>query len=79
MKKYSWIDPGALLTVDGRAIPTLGPGGSGHERYRSSMESRWASMRYRCALFLRAERDGEGDMDAILYCNEMFLYKRANN
>ena len=72
VKKYSWIDPGALLTVDGIAIPRLGLGGSGQERYRSSIESRCARMRYRCALFLRAERDGEDDVDATLYYEEFF-------
>lgn len=49
------------------AISTLGPGGSGQERYRSSRESRLESMRYRWALLLRAERDGGGGVDAIFY------------
>ena len=55
------------------AISTLGPGGSGKERYRSSRESRLESMRYRWALLLRAERDGGGGVDAIFYCGGLFF------
>lgn len=59
------------------AISTLGPGGSGQERYRSNKESRLESMRYRWALLLRAERDGGGGVDAIFFTEVdsfFFLY-----
>lgn len=55
------------------AISTLGLGGSGQERYRSSRENRLESMRYRWALLLRVERDGGGGVDAIFYSGGHFL------
>lgn len=55
-------------------MSTLGPGGSGQERYRSSRESRLESMRYRWALLLRAQRDGGGGVDAMCYCGGHFPF-----
>ena len=73
VKKYSWINPGVLLTFEGMAISTLGRGGSGQERYRSSRERRFKGMRYRWALLLRAERDGGGELYSILYSSNSLL------